>query len=105
MQPFSGIGKRKSNEYYRRVLAPEFKVLQKFGRIDPKREEINAELRQCFRCGYQWIENFQIIPTIRRGIIMKVYIAGGEGLTSARQKAVFQAGCRWRLISSMLEQH
>ena len=30
---------------------------------------------------------------------MKIYLAGGEGLTAKRQKSLFQAGCRHRLTS------
>ena len=30
---------------------------------------------------------------------MKIYLAGGEGLTAKRQEALFQAGCRHRLTS------
>jgi hypothetical protein len=30
---------------------------------------------------------------------MKIYLAGGEDLTAKRQKALFQAGCRYRLTS------
>ena len=30
---------------------------------------------------------------------MKIYLAGGEGLTAKRQKSLFTAGCRHRLTS------
>ena len=30
---------------------------------------------------------------------MDIFIAGGEGLTHKRQKALFEAGCRNRLVS------
>lgn len=30
---------------------------------------------------------------------MKVYIAGGEGLTNIRQKDLFKQGCKNRLVS------
>lgn len=30
---------------------------------------------------------------------MKIFLAGGEGLTAKRQEALFQAGCRHRLTS------
>ena len=30
---------------------------------------------------------------------MKIYLAGGEGLTAKRQQALFEAGCRHRLTS------
>lgn len=30
---------------------------------------------------------------------MKIFLAGGEGLTAKRQEALFEAGCRHRLTS------
>ena len=30
---------------------------------------------------------------------MKIFLAGGEGLTTKRQTALFEAGCRHRLTS------